>query len=93
MSKSSLLPRELWIDDWFHAGVDNPLRIFSGFLPSSLALGSRLPALFYRFWKFWIRCKQEERKPRNQDFVAAAARSVSCAQIQSGPEALPGFKC
>ena len=37
--------------------------------------------------------KQEERKSRNQDFKAAPAWSISSEQMESGPEALSGFKC
>ena len=37
--------------------------------------------------------KQEERKSRNQDFKAAPAWSMSSGQMESGPGALPGFKC
>ena len=39
------------------------------------------------------RRKQEERKSRNQDFKAAAAWIISSGQMESGPGALPGFKC
>ena len=39
------------------------------------------------------RRKQEERKPRNQDFKAAPAWSISLEQMESGPGALPSFKC
>ena len=38
-------------------------------------------------------CKQEERKSHNQDFKAAPAWSISSGQMESGPGALPGFKC
>ena len=38
-------------------------------------------------------CKQEERKSRNQDFRAAPAWSIKSGKIESGPGALPGFKC
>ena len=37
--------------------------------------------------------KQEESKSRNQDFKAAPAWSISSGQMESGPGALPGFKC
>ena len=37
--------------------------------------------------------KQEEIKSRNQDFKAAQAWSISLGQMESGPGALPGFKC
>ena len=37
--------------------------------------------------------KLEERKSRNQDFKAAPAWSISSEQMESGPGALPGFKC
>ena len=33
------------------------------------------------------------RKSRNQDFKAAPAWSISSGQMESGPGALPGFKC
>ena len=39
------------------------------------------------------RRKQEERKSHNQDFKAAPAWSISSGQMESGPRALPGFKC
>ena len=39
------------------------------------------------------RRKQEEMKSRNQDFKAAPAWSISSGQMESGPGALPGFKC
>ena len=39
------------------------------------------------------RHKQEERKSRNQEFKAATAWSISHEQMESGPGALPGFKC
>ena len=39
------------------------------------------------------RRKQEERKSRNQDFKPAPAWSISSGQMESGPGALPGFKC
>ena len=32
-------------------------------------------------------------KSRNQDFKAAPAWSISLGQMESGPGALPGFKC
>ena len=38
-------------------------------------------------------CKQEERKLCNQDFKAAPAWSISFAKMESGPKALPDFKC
>ena len=39
------------------------------------------------------RCKQEVRKSDNQDFKAAPAWSISSGQMESGPGALPSFKC
>ena len=39
------------------------------------------------------RRKQEEMKSRNQDFKAAPAWTISSGQMESGPGALPGFKC
>ena len=36
---------------------------------------------------------QEERKARNQDFKAAPAWFISSEKMESGPGALPGFKC
>ena len=38
-------------------------------------------------------CKHEERKSRNQDFKAAPSWSIRSGQMESGPRALPGFKC
>ena len=38
-------------------------------------------------------CRQEERKPNNQDFSAAPAWIISSGQIESGPGAFPGFRC
>ena len=35
--------------------------------------------------------KQEERKPRNQDFKAVSAWIISPGQIESGPGAFPGL--
>ena len=32
-------------------------------------------------------------KSRNQDFKATPAWSISSGQMESGPAALPGFKC
>ena len=32
-------------------------------------------------------------KSRNQDFKPATAWSISSGQMESGPGALPGFKC
>ena len=37
-------------------------------------------------------CKQEERKPRSQDFKLGPAWIKSSGQIESGPRVLPGFK-
>ena len=37
-------------------------------------------------------CKQEERKPRSQDFKLGPAWIKSSGQIDSGPGALPGIK-
>ena len=37
--------------------------------------------------------KQEERKPRNQDFKAVPAWIISSGQIESGPGAFPGLTC
>ena len=37
--------------------------------------------------------KQEERKLHNQDFKATPAWIISSGQMESGPGALPGFKC
>ena len=37
--------------------------------------------------------RQEERKLHNQDFSAAPAWVFSSGQIESGPEAFPGFRC
>ena len=38
-------------------------------------------------------CRQEDRKPRSQDFKPAPAWIISSGQMESGPGALPGFKC
>ena len=37
--------------------------------------------------------KQEERKPRNQNFKAVPAWIISSGQIESGPVAFPGLTC
>ena len=39
------------------------------------------------------RRKQEEKTSRKQDFKAASAWIISSGQMESGPGALPGFKC
>ena len=38
-------------------------------------------------------CRQEDRKPRSQDFKPAPAWIISSEQMESGPGALPGVKC
>ena len=37
--------------------------------------------------------KQEERNSHNQDFISVLAWSINSGQTESGPGALPGFRC
>ena len=59
-----------------------------GFLGFGIATTSALLQIL----KILSQHKQEKRKSCNQDFKAALAWSISSEQMESGPEALPGFK-
>ena len=63
-----------------------------------------VPHRLHWFWDHEHKCSSpdlgnfesaqtEERKSRNQDFKTAPAWSISSGQMESGPGALPGFKC
>ena len=104
-SKTRLFPWEQRVNKRFGAGVDKSLENlvrnteqgdrtiapwsstgFEGF--GTAATSALLQILGILRW-----CRQEDRKPRSQDFKPAPALIISCGQMESGPGALPGFKC
>ena len=104
-SKNHLFPWEQRVNKRFDAGVDKLLENLVG----NTEQGDRTiaPWVLYRFRRVgtattsallqilgilrW--CRQEDRKPRSQDFKPAPAWIISSGQMESGPRALPGFKC
>ena len=62
-------------------------------LLSSTGFGIATTSALLQILAILSRRKQEERKSRNQNFKAAPAWSISSGQMESGPAALPGFKC
>ena len=105
MSKPGLLAWEQGVDNRFNMSIDQSFEDLVG----DTEQGDGTVALWvpYRFVWFWIATtsallqtlgifswrKQEERKPRNQDFKAVPAWIISSRQIESGPGAFPGFTC
>ena len=100
-SKTRLFPWEQRVNKRFDAGVDKSLEnlvgnteqgdrtIATGFEGFRTATTSALlQILGILRW-----CRQEDRKPRSQDFKPAPAWIISSGQMESGPGALPGFKC
>ena len=105
MSKTSLLAWEQGVDNRFNTSVDQSFEdlvrdteqedgsilfgsstgLFGFGIATTSALLQTLGILSWR--------KQEERKPRNQDFKAVPAWIISSGQIESGPEAFPGLTC
>ena len=106
MSKPSLLAWEQGVDNRLNTSVDQsfedlvgghrarrwddsslgPLQVLFGFgIATTSALLQTLGILSWR--------KQEERKPRNQDFKAIPAWIISSGQIESGPGSFPGLTC
>ena len=61
---------------------------FTGFIGFGIVTTSALQILGILSWH-----KQEERKSHNQDFKTAPAWIISSWQMESGPGAVPGFKC
>ena len=88
-----------------HAGVDKPLEDLAGnteqryqsitlWVPTDFAgLEIANTSVLLQILGILSRRKQEERKSRNQDFKVAPAWSISSGQMESGPGALPDFKC
>ena len=93
MSKSSLLFRQQWINNWLNADIDKPLKD----LVRDTEQRYWLKTLWVPYGLHWLwdhdykhssldlseilsQCKQEEKKSHNWNF-------------KSGPGALTGFKC
>ena len=89
VSKSSLLPRELWTDNWFHTGMDKRLEDLVGNTKQRYwVIALRFSSSFLGFGIATTSAssqrKQEERKPHNQDFGEAPAWSISSEQTGVG---------
>ena len=105
MSKPSLLAWEQGVDNRFNTSVDQLFEDLVG--ETEQGDGTVAIWVLYRFLWLWdcnYKCsspdfrnfelgKQEERKPRNQDFKAVPAWIISSGQIESGLGAFPGLTC
>ena len=83
VSKSSMLPKELWINIWFHTDVDTPLENLVG--AQRTGIGRKPVGFYIGFFGFAIatastllqilgilsRPPKKERKPHDLDFRAA----------------------
>ena len=95
---------ELWINNWFHTGVDKPLEDLVGNTKQRYWMMA-LKVLHRLLW-LWdcnyqhstpdfgnYESTQAGRKPHYQDFRAVPAWSTSSRQTESGPGTLHGFTC
>ena len=97
--------REQWIDNCLDIGIDKPLEYLVGdteqryclitlYPPRALlALGSQLQGLFSRPWEFLVGTNRKKGSQVTRTSRQLSSMDYKLWAMQSGPGALPGFKC
>ena len=104
MSKTHLLPREQWVDDWVHTSVDECLEDFKGdtqqrfetvalWLPNGFSgLGITTISALLQIFGILSWRMQELTKSQNQDLRADQVWSMNSGKMESNAGNFPGFR-